>query len=118
MKVMEEICSREAMGRVSFFSNRMFNKGIYLFDEPEAALSPNRQLELLRTLKEVELRRNAQVILITHSPLLMAYPNADIYSFGYRGIMKCVLEDTEHYRLLADFYKSPHKFIDEILASS
>lgn len=100
---------------LSFFANQLERKGIYLFDEPEAALSPTRQLEFLKILKQVEDRGNAQVILITHSPLLMAYPNADLFTFGYRGISKIALEDSDHFRAMSKFYKNPHVFIEESL---
>lgn len=100
---------------LTFFSNRLSWRGIYLFDEPEAALSPTRQLEFLKILKQVEDRGNAQVILITHSPLLMAYPNTDLFTFGYRGISKIALEDSEHFRAMSKFYKNPRFFIEESL---
>jgi predicted ATPase len=100
---------------LTFFSNRLNGRGIYLFDEPEAALSPTRQLEFLRILKQVEDRGNAQVIFITHSPLLMAYPYADLFMFGYRGISKIALEGSEHFRVMSKFYKNPHIFIEESL---
>lgn len=100
---------------LTFFSNRLSWKGIYLFDEPEAALSPTRQLEFLKILKQIEDRANAQVILITHSPLLMAYPSANLFMFGYRGISKIDLEDSEHFRVMSKFYKNPRLFIKESL---
>lgn len=100
---------------LAFFANRLTGRGIYLFDEPEAALSPTRQLEFLKILKQLEDRKNAQVILITHSPLLMAYPNADLFMFGYRGISKIALEESEHFRVMSRFYKNPTSFIEENL---
>jgi predicted ATPase len=73
------------------------NSGFYLLDEPEAALSPLRQLSFLRLLWELDKEGNSQFIIVTHSPIIMAYPNAVIYNFNGNKIQKIDYEDTEHY---------------------
>ena len=100
---------------LTFFKTRLENHGVYLFDEPEAALSPTRQLEFLKILKQVEERRNAQIIMITHSPLLMAYPNADLLLFNHSGIWHSEFEQTDHFQLMTQFYKDPQRFIEKVL---
>jgi predicted ATPase len=76
--------------------------GFYLLDEPEAALSPNRQLAAL-TLIDALVKKGAQFIIATHSPILLAYPNAKILSFDATGISEIGYEDTEHYAITRDF---------------
>lgn len=80
---------------LSLFMNRFKDKSIYLLDEPEAALSPTRQLSLLKIMKDLE--HEAQFIIATHSPILLGYPNATIYSFDEGGIESIRYEDTIHY---------------------
>lgn len=70
--------------------------GFYLFDEPEAALSPMRQLSLISRLHQLA-AQGSQFIIATHSPLLLAYPNAWIYQFGAEGIQRVAYEETEHF---------------------
>lgn len=76
--------------------------GLYLLDEPEAALSPNRQLAAL-TLIDRLVKEGCQFIIATHSPILLAYPNAKILSFDATGITEVAYEDTEHYTITRDF---------------
>ena len=76
--------------------------GLYLLDEPEAALSPNRQLAAL-TLIDRLVKEGCQFIIATHSPILLAYPNAKILSFDATGIHEIAYEDTEHYAITRDF---------------
>jgi predicted ATPase len=76
--------------------------GLYLLDEPEAALSPNRQLAALAVIDSL-VKRGAQFIIATHSPILLAYPNAKILSFHGEGISEISYEDTEHYAVTRDF---------------
>ena len=102
-------------GFLAFFVNRLNRGGIYLLDEPEAALSPMRQLELLKILQEIESRQNAQVIMVTHSSILMGYPEADLYSLGYRGPQKISLEETDHFLLMKEYVKNPHGYIKRFL---
>jgi predicted ATPase len=76
--------------------------GIYLLDEPEAALSPNRQLAALAVIDKL-VRRGAQFIIATHSPILLAYPRSKILLFDDTGISHVDYEDTEHYAVTRDF---------------
>lgn len=80
---------------LALFMNRFNGKAIYLLDEPEAALSPTRQLSLLKIIKDLE--HEAQFIIATHSPILLGYPNATIYSFDEGEIESIRYEDTIHY---------------------
>lgn len=87
-------------------------RGIYLLDEPEAALSPARQLQFLALLRKYERRGNAQFIIATHSPILLAYPGADIFSFDGETLEKLAYRDTEHYRITKAFLNNPEGYID------
>lgn len=102
-------------GFLSFFRHRLPRGGLYLMDEPEAALSPMHQMEFLKILKEIENRGNAQVILVTHSPLLMGYPTAELYEFGGRGIKPSALEKTQHFQVMKSFCQAPQAFIRRLL---
>jgi predicted ATPase len=72
---------------LSLFKNR-FEQGLYILDEPEAALSPQRQLSFLRIIHELEAPRHAQFLIATHSPILLSYPGATLYQFQEKGIRK------------------------------
>lgn len=96
---------------MSFFRNRFKLRGIYLLDEPENALSPGRQIELLALLNEMAGQGHAQFIIATHSPILLALPGADIYSFDRAPISTVRYEDTEHFRIYREFMNEPGKFI-------
>lgn len=100
----------------SFFTllmKRFIGNGLYLFDEPEAALSPARQLSMLSRLHELCLK-NSQFIIATHSPILLAYPEADIYQVAEDGIRKVTYEETEHYQVTRNFLNN-YKKMSEIL---
>jgi predicted ATPase len=89
---------------LSLFKNRFGKKGIYLLDEPEAALSPARQLALLKIIHDLEKEGASQFIIATHSPILLGYPQADIYHFDHEtGISTMEYEETEHYQLTKYF---------------
>jgi predicted ATPase len=88
--------------------------GIYLMDEPEAALSPNRQLAALRVMHQL-VREGAQFIVATHSPILLAYPGAKIYQFDSSGIMETSYEDTEHFAVTRDFLNNYQRRIEQVL---
>lgn len=100
---------------LALFNNSFLRKGIYLLDEPEAALSPQRQLAFLRTIWELESAGNAQFIIATHSPILLAYPNSIIYSFAAEGIKQMTYQETEHYQLTRDFLNNPGLFLNKLL---
>ncbi|MBB6671621.1 AAA family ATPase [Cohnella nanjingensis] len=97
-------------GFLTFFRNRLGRKGLYLLDEPESALSPQNQLALMRILWEQASAGQAQFIVATHSPILMAYPNARILQFDEEGIAPVAYEDTEHYRLTKDFLNNRERY--------
>lgn len=100
---------------LALFQNRFDADSIYILDEPEAALSPSRQMIFLRILKTLE-SQNCQIILTTHSPMLMAYPNAEIFNIGSDGkIQKVTFRETSHYLLMREFIKNPESFIAETL---
>ncbi len=95
----------------SFFAllmNRFRGKGLYFLDEPEAALSPTRQLAMLARMYDL-IQDNSQFIIATHSPILLAYPDADIYQLSPDGIEKIDYTDTEHYRITRDFLNNPEQ---------
>ncbi|NHM27074.1 AAA family ATPase [Desulfofundulus sp. TPOSR] len=94
----------------ALFQHRFDRRGIYLLDEPEAALSPARQIAFLRLLWQMEQTGNAQFLMATHSPILLAYPGATIYSLDYSPLRSVEYEDTEHYRLTRDFLNNRASF--------
>ena len=90
--------------------NRFHGEGLYLLDEPEAALSPSRQLSVITRISDL-VRQKSQFIIATHSPILMAYPDAYIYSFSEKGIARVTYKDTEHYRVTHDFLSNPQRML-------
>lgn len=101
----------------SFFAlleNRLRGNGLYIFDEPEAALSPSRQLSMLVRMNDL-IRDNSQFIIATHSPILMAYPNAWIYQIGEKGIDRIAYEDTEHFQVTKSFLNGREKMLEHLL---
>ena len=90
--------------------HRLRGHGLYILDEPEAALSPQRQLTLLAIMHDLVEGKGSQFIIATHSPILMAYPNATLYRLGTEGIAPIAYEDTEHYTITRDFLNSPDRF--------
>jgi len=100
---------------LALFENRFGRDSIYLLDEPEAALSPSRQLVFLRVLRMLE-RQNCHVILATHSPILMAYPGAELLSIeGNGSIRRIAFRETTHYLLMREFIKDPADFVGQAL---
>lgn len=99
---------------LSLFTNRFRGRGLYLLDEPEAALSPQRQLAFLRVIRHLEQTGKAQFIIATHSPLLMAYPDALIYSFDGNGVKVMEYEETEHYQLTKAFLNDRDRFLQHL----
>ena len=93
---------------MSLVLNRFCGSGLYILDEPEAALSPTRQMALLSRIHQL-VKENSQFLIATHSPIVMAYPNSTIYQLGSSGVEIVEYEDTEHYQITKDFlndYKS------------
>jgi predicted ATPase len=91
---------------------------LYILDEPEAALSPQRQLSLLSIINNLVEERASQFIIATHSPILMAYPKALIYRLDSNGIERVAYEETEHYRITRDFLNSPERFFKGLFRRS
>jgi predicted ATPase len=96
---------------MSFFKSRYKIKGLYLLDEPETALSPKSQLELLKLLQEMGSLGHAQFIVATHSPILLACPGSVIYSFDHAPMKTIQYEDTEYYRIYKTFMENPAKVL-------
>ncbi len=99
-------------GILSYFSTRYRIKGIYLLDEPESALSPSSQLAFLKLLQQLEAAGHAQFIMATHSPILLAYPGAQLFSFDSPRIEEVEYEDTAHYKLYKQFFTDRTIFLE------
>lgn len=98
-------------------NHRFGENGFYILDEPEAALSPQRQLSMLSLIHD-RVSHGSQFIIATHSPILMAYPGARIYQLGPGGIGPIAYEDTEHYRITRDFLNSPERYLKHLVNKS
>ncbi|GAA0736319.1 AAA family ATPase [Clostridium oceanicum] len=94
---------------MSVFLNRLNGKGIYIFDEPEAALSPNRQLAFLSRMHHL-VEEDAQFIIATHSPIIMSYPNSKIINLDDK-MKEIKYEKTEHYLITRDFLNNTEKML-------
>ena len=94
---------------LDFVEERRHRQGVFIFDEPEAALSPARQIEFLKLLRRME--SSCQVIMATHSPLLMAFPGARLLRLSERGLKTATVETTDDYRLLLGFCTNPREFV-------
>ena len=90
--------------------HRFGGDGLYLLDEPEAALSPSRQMVLLAEIRRL-VRKNSQFVIATHSPILMAYPEARIYELSDQGIRSVAYRETEHYQLTRRFMEDPERML-------
>lgn len=89
-------------------------RGLYFLDEPEAALSPTRQLALLSRMKAL-VDEDSQFVIATHSPILMSFPGAVIYQFGADGAHEVAYEETEHFRVTRDFLNNVDRRLTELL---
>ncbi|MEP6619704.1 MAG: AAA family ATPase [bacterium] len=94
---------------LALFENR-FEDGLYILDEPEAALSPQRQLAFMRILHQLTAPRNAQFIVATHSPMLLAFPGATVLSLDNGALRQVDYRDTEHYRVAREFLEAPERY--------
>ncbi|QHT46217.1 AAA family ATPase [Bacillus sp. SB49] len=99
---------------LSLFTNRFQGKAVYLLDEPEAALSPQRQLSSLKILHDLETEGDSQFLIATHSPILLGYPNADILSFDGGKIERISYEETDHYQITRAFLENKERILDEL----
>ena len=95
--------------------NRFRGNGLYLLDEPEAALSPMRQLEMLRRMREL-IVLGSQFIVATHSPILLAYPDALIVTLDHNGYHRTAYRETEHYRVMKAFLDDPDEGVRKALS--
>jgi predicted ATPase len=101
---------------LSLFNTR-FNRGIYILDEPEAALSPNRQLAFLALIHELEKSDKAQFIIATHSPILLTYPGSTVISLD--DSMKMITyQETEHFKLTTQFLNDPNLYYKHLFGNS
>ncbi|MBA3825525.1 MAG: AAA family ATPase [Ktedonobacterales bacterium] len=96
------------------FQERFVPNGLYLLDEPEAPLSPMRQLAFVALIKHAVEAEGAQCIIATHSPIILAIPNAIIYSFDGGTVSPIAYDDTEHVRLTRDFLNNPAQFLKHL----
>lgn len=99
----------------ALFTERFRGGGLYLLDEPEAALSPMRQLALLARMHQL-VRKQSQFVIATHSPILMAYPEAIILHLDEAGIRQVRYEDTEHYVITREFLNERQRMLAELFA--
>jgi predicted ATPase len=98
-------------GFLRFFEERCDRQGFFIFDEPESALSPSRQMEFLKLLRMMDESGKIQVIMATHSPMLMAYPNARLLRLTKYGLQPVALRDTDHFRVWREFCEDPESFV-------
>ncbi|MBE6809000.1 MAG: ATP-binding cassette domain-containing protein [Ruminococcaceae bacterium] len=99
---------------LTLVENRFGGNGVYILDEPEAALSPMKQLTLITHIDRL-LKADSQFIIATHSPILMAFPNAQILQFSDNGIKKVDYRDTEHYKISQTFFTDPEGLLRKLL---
>ncbi|MBA3889093.1 MAG: AAA family ATPase [Gemmatimonadaceae bacterium] len=100
---------------LALFEHR-FEDGFYILDEPEAALSPQRQLALMRILHDLTVPRTAQFVIATHSPFLLAFPGTTILSLDGGQLREVRYDETEHVQLTRSFLESPERFLRHLLA--
>jgi predicted ATPase len=102
---------------LALFANR-FEHGLYILDEPEAALSPQRQLSFLRIIHDLATSGDAQFLISTHSPIILGYPGAILYSLDGDAIREIAYRETEHYLITRDFLNVPERFFKHLFATS
>ena len=102
-------------GFMRFFEERCQRQGIYIFDEPESALSPARQMEFLKLMRRMEESAICQVIMATHSPMLMAYPSARLLRLSKYGLEPVTVEQTDHYKVMREFCADPAGFVEAVI---
>ena len=99
---------------LSIVQNRFDGKGLYILDEPEAALSPLRQLTLMAEIGAL-VKNESQFIIATHSPILMAFPGAEVLEFSETGIRAVSYQETDHYQITRQFLENPEKMLHYLL---
>jgi predicted ATPase len=103
-------------GFLRFFEERCQKQGIFIFDEPESALSPARQMEFLKLMRRMEESTICQIVMATHSPMLMAYPNARLLRLSKYGLDPVTVEQTDHYKVMREFCEDPAGFVEAVMA--
>ncbi|KRB95606.1 AAA family ATPase [Duganella sp. Root198D2] len=101
---------------LALLDKRFGGKGLYILDEPEAALSPQRQLRALKRIHEL-VQGGSQFVIATHSPILMAYPESSIFVCTPDGLRQRAYEDTEHYEVMHEFMANPRGLLKQVLAA-
>ena len=101
-------------GFMRFFEERCQRQGIFIFDEPESALSPARQMEFLKLMRRMEESTICQIVMATHSPMLMAYPNARLLRLSKYGLDPVSVEQTDHYKVMREFCNDPAGFVEAV----
>lgn len=112
---LHEMSHGEAFWSVA--THRFRPNGLYILDEPEAALSPQRQLSMLSLLHRLS-TEGSQFVVATHSPILMAYPGALIYQISNSGLSSVSYEDTDHYQVTRDFLNNRERYFRHLFAGS
>jgi predicted ATPase len=102
-------------GFMRFFEERCQRQGIFIFDEPESALSPARQMEFLKLIRRMEQSTVCQVVMATHSPMLMAYPGATLLRLSKYGLEPVSIKQTDHYKIMREFYDDPTGFVEAVV---
>ena len=100
----------------SLMTKRFFGHGLYILDEPEAALSPTRQMAMLTRMHEL-IGQDSQFVIATHSPIVMAYPDAVIYQLSADGIQQTEYSDTENYKISRQFLNDREQMVRILLGS-
>lgn len=95
---------------LALLMNRFGENGLYILDEPEAALSPQRQLAVLTRIHDL-INEKSQFIIASHSPILLAYPDAWIYQFGADGVHRIEYKETDHFKITRDFLSNPERML-------
>jgi predicted ATPase len=99
-------------GFLRFFEERCQRQGIFIFDEPESALSPARQIEFLKLMRRMDDIGHCQIIMATHSPMLMAYPGAQLLRLTKYGLDPVTVKETDHYKVMREFCDDPKGFVE------
>ena len=102
---------------ISLFAHR-FEQGIYILDEPEAALSPQRQLTFLKIIHDLSTPGHAQFLIATHSPIILSYPGAILFSLDGNGIQEIEYRETKHFLITRDFLNSPDRFFKHLFETA
>lgn len=100
---------------LNLVQNRFFGNGLYILDEPEAALSPMRLMTLLVEINRL-VENGSQLIIATHSPILMSFPDSEIFEFSKEyGIRSVEYRETEHYKITKNFLNNPDRMLEYLL---